>query len=306
MLRATNHILDHYVHVPAGREIVVLCDGDKLALAESLCAGIAARGAEPLLLRLRDDLVALPALLDTLLANDAIGLIALASHRMFGAGLAARLDMGEGSPRLKAACAPCFFEAAPLDSVVRLYRADPLDTRAYAHQVKAKLPDGGRFQVTAPGGTALAFVARDWRIHDWEILTSPIEDSVEGVIVADASVFFARVQAPIALTIERGWLRDIHCADDADPVFRQYVRWLRDAVAANPANWRLAEVGVGCNAEAKLSGIIMEDETVRGTCHFCFGDNVRYGGANPSAWHGGTVVIHAPVFEERHVLSCAK
>jgi hypothetical protein len=45
---------------------------------------------------------------------------------------------------------------------------------------------------------------------------------------------------------------------------------------------------------------------MRGTCHFCFGDNVRYGGANPSVWHGGTVVIHAPVFDERHALGCAK
>jgi len=34
----------------------------------------------------------------------------------------------------------------------------------------------------------------------------------------------------------------------------------------------------------------------RGTGHFCFGDNSRYGGANASDWHGGTVVVRAPAF----------
>ena len=56
----------------------------------------------------------------------------------------------------------------------------------------------------------------------------------------------------------------------------------------------MAELGLGANAGARLSGIIMEDEAVRDTCHICFGDNTRYGGRNASAWHGGTLVVRAP------------
>lgn len=69
---------------------------------------------------------------------------------------------------------------------------------------------------------------------------------------------------------------------------------MEQRLAANPIDVCLAELGIGLNPCARLTGVIMEDETVRGTAHFCFGDNSRFGGANRSGFHGGTVVIDSP------------
>lgn len=72
---------------------------------------------------------------------------------------------------------------------------------------------------------------------------------------------------------------------------------MRRELERGQERWQLAEVGIGGCEGARLSGIIMEDEAVRGTCHFCFGDNSRYDGANASDWHGGTVVVARPRLE---------
>jgi hypothetical protein len=42
----------------------------------------------------------------------------------------------------------------------------------------------------------------------------------------------------------------------------------------------------------------MESEMVFGTCHFCFGNNDCYGGKNKSDFHGASVLIKEPHFEE--------
>jgi leucyl aminopeptidase (aminopeptidase T) len=282
------------MNVEAGREIIVLCDGVKLPLARVLCDGISERGAVPLRVVLEDDLTSLPEFVERILDDADVGLVALPSHRMWSAGLSSLLDVGADGPRVRGRCSPNYIELLPLENIARVYASDVASDRAFLVNLKCRLPDGARYHLTAPGGTDLTFTARDWQIHDWEILTSPMEASIDGRIVADASVFFSQVRASISLSIEQGSLVAVDCENESDSVFVQYVRWMDEAFASDPANCQLAEVGFGGNAEARICGIIMEDEAVRGTCHFCFGDNARYGGANSTAWHGGTVVVRDP------------
>jgi leucyl aminopeptidase (aminopeptidase T) len=42
----------------------------------------------------------------------------------------------------------------------------------------------------------------------------------------------------------------------------------------------LAELGIGTNPGAMISGRILEDEKVEGTVHFAFGTNTSFGGDN--------------------------
>ena len=107
---------------------------------------------------------------------------------------------------------------------------------------------------------------------------------------------FGRVGKPITIEIRKGRVADVRCADDKDAVFTEYLRTMKEAFAADSANAQLAEVGIGGNGAAVVSDVIMESETVRGTCHFCFGENTRYGGANAAKEHHGTVVMKEPVF----------
>lgn len=228
--------------------------------------------------------------------SPTVGLILLSSVHMWSElGLSSRVLHDKDGPVLNVACRPVFFdEVMPLESLVRIYSSDLEDDRRYLADIQKTLRDFTPTRLTAPGGTDIVFTCRDWGFHGRELLTSPFEETVHGTIVADASVYLGRVTRPITLTIERGRVTNIRCPDPSDPVFRLfrlYRQEMDDRFRLTPADCQLAEVGLGGNGGARLSGHIMEDESVRGTCHFCFGDNCRYGGTNYSTWHGGTVVV---------------
>jgi leucyl aminopeptidase (aminopeptidase T) len=54
----------------------------------------------------------------------------------------------------------------------------------------------------------------------------------------------------------------------------------------------VAEFAIGTNKSAKVTGLLLEDEKVLGTCHVAFGDNTSYpGGKNPSTLHIDTIVF---------------
>ena len=66
----------------------------------------------------------------------------------------------------------------------------------------------------------------------------------------------------------------------------------------NPVNMQLAEIGIGfCNG-AMISDCFMEAETIVNTCHFCFGNNICHGGKNESEFHGASILIRNPIFEQ--------
>ncbi len=49
--------------------------------------------------------------------------------------------------------------------------------------------------------------------------------------------------------------------------------------------FRFAELGIGTNPKAILTGNILEDEKVKGTVHFAFGNNLSYNGSNDVPIH---------------------
>ena len=54
----------------------------------------------------------------------------------------------------------------------------------------------------------------------------------------------------------------------------------------------IAEFAIGTNPNARITGNLLEDEKVLGTCHIAFGDNTSYpGGTNESVLHMDTIVI---------------
>ncbi len=63
-------------------------------------------------------------------------------------------------------------------------------------------------------------------------------------------------------------------------------RWLLDTLDAGGRTGRLiAELGIGTNPRATLSGHILEDEKAVGTAHLAFGTSATFGGTNVSAVH---------------------
>lgn len=53
----------------------------------------------------------------------------------------------------------------------------------------------------------------------------------------------------------------------------------------NPNAFKLAELGIGTNPKAILTGNVLEDEKVKGTVHFAFGNDLTYNGNNDVPVH---------------------
>lgn len=90
-------------------------------------------------------------------------------------------------------------------------------------------------------------------------------------------------------------LKDGHIVKfDGNPSGRRFKRLIEQAKKrdGNDNATFVAEFAIGTNKSAKVTGLILEDEKVYGTCHIAFGNNTSYpGGKNPSALHIDTIVF---------------
>ena len=186
----------------------------------------------------------------------------------------------------------------PIDSALRVYGSDEaLDEQART-KLLAVLEANTNYRVESDLGTELHFTARQWLDHKNEILTAPLEESVNGVIAVDGAVFFQKSNAVLDFYVQAGELVRIRARDaEGTKLVRLYEQMTAHDFKERK-NRQLAEIGIGCNTGAIISGCFMESEMVYGTCHFCFGYNVCYGGENASDFHGGSLLIKRPRFIE--------
>ncbi|MBW3593118.1 MAG: aminopeptidase, partial [Actinobacteria bacterium] len=115
-----------------------------------------------------------------------------------------------------------------------------------------------------------------------EVFTAPLEDSAEGVLVADLTVPYTvegLVDEPVRLTFERGRVTSIEGGPAAE--------MLRELVAsAGEGADVVAELGIGFYPGLAPRGHVMLDEKAAGTAHVAIGNNTGlYGGVNKSSIH---------------------
>ena len=115
-----------------------------------------------------------------------------------------------------------------------------------------------------------------------EIFTSPLEDSAEGVLVADLTVPYTvdgLVDEPVTLRFRRGSVESIEGGRAAESLQK-----LVDE--AGPSGRVIAELGIGLNPTVIPRGHVMLDEKAARTAHVAIGSNVgSYGGVNESTIH---------------------
>lgn len=115
-----------------------------------------------------------------------------------------------------------------------------------------------------------------------EAYIAPVEGAGNGSTVIDGSmVGIGKLEAPLVATIENGCLASIE-GDGAGAL---------DILFARPENGVVAELGIGTNDEAILSGIILEDEKLYGTVHIAFGTNTSFGGTNKADCHYDGIIL---------------
>src|SRR5699024_7221116 len=83
-------------------------------------------------------------------------------------------------------------------------------------------------------------------------------------------------------------VRDGHLAEAGGPQAERLLATLR---AAGEQGTNLAELGIGTNEQATLTGNVLEDEKILGTVHVAFGASAGIGGTVSVPVHLDSVVL---------------
>ena len=66
--------------------------------------------------------------------------------------------------------------------------------------------------------------------------------------------------------------------------------------------YKIEEFGIGTDPKAKLSGIVLEDEKVKGTVHFALGNDLSYGGKNNVPIHLDGVIRKPTIIVDKKTI----
>ena len=163
--------------------------------------------------------------------------------------------------------------------------------------VAAALGGASTVRLTTPGGTDLTFSAQGRRYNAMtcmvkkgefspvptvEANVSPLEETANGVIVADASIPYIGIgllQEPVICRVKDGFITSIQGGWQAQK--------LREDLAAkeDPNVYNIAELGIGLNPACRFCGFMLEDEGVHGTAHIGIGTSITLGGTVKAACH---------------------
>jgi leucyl aminopeptidase (aminopeptidase T) len=122
------------------------------------------------------------------------------------------------------------------------------------------------------GGDAFYLEPGSWgNLPAGEACLGPVEGTTNGIFYIDATVLGKAVDKPIKVIVKDGYAIDISGGSVAAELKKTLAQVGKNAFA-------IAELGIGTNDKAKLTGNTLEDEKVLGTAHIAFGNNKSYGG----------------------------
>ena len=143
---------------------------------------------------------------------------------------------------------------------------------------RSAIPDAG--ELTGPGAFG--------NLPCGEAFVAPVERTTNGTLVVDGSIAgIGRVTEPVTLTVEDGHLTGASGAQGA-----QLMELL---TVHGPDGTNVAELGIGTNEKAQLTGEILEDEKILGTAHVAFGASAGIGGTVQVPVHLDVVMLEPEV-----------
>jgi aminopeptidase len=143
---------------------------------------------------------------------------------------------------------------------------------------RTAIPDAG--ELTAPGAFG--------NLPCGEGFIAPLEGSGEGTLIVDGSIAgVGLVGEPVALTVSGG-----HLTKASGEVGAKLMELL---TMHGPDGTNVAELGIGTNEKATLTGEVLEDEKILGTAHVAFGASAAIGGTVQVPVHLDCVVTRPTV-----------
>jgi leucyl aminopeptidase (aminopeptidase T) len=292
--RAVRAVVNDCLAVKSGEDVVVVCNPATEDLAERLREEAQAAGADGVLAVMAersghgveppDTIAAAMLRADVVMAPTVQSLSHTAARK-------AATDSGA-----RAATLPGVTE----EMLARVMSADMAELRRRGAAVAEILTAGSGAHITCPNGSDLTLKI-DGReaIPDAGELTapgafgnlpcgegfvSPRHDSGGGRLVVDGVIASIGIpDDPVELTVEGGALVGATGAMGEE--------LMRQLTEAGPDGTRVAELGVGTNEKAILTGELLEDEKILGTVHVAFGASAGIGGEIQVPVHLDCVVM---------------
>ena len=292
--RAVKAVIEDCLVVKEGEDVVVVCNPATESLAERLRAGAESVGAEAVLTMMAErnqhgqeppeSVAAAMLKADVLLVPTVQSLSHTAARK-------AATDAGA-----RAATLP----GATEEMLARVMSADMEELRRRGSELADLLTAGSEAHITSAEGSDLTLniEGRDGipdsgqlgepgafgNLPCGEGFISPHHDSGSGKLVVDGVIASIGIpEKPVELTVEDGAL--------VDATGEMGEELMRQLSAAGPDGTRVAELGIGTNEKAILTGELLEDEKLLGTVHVAFGASAGIGGEIQVPVHLDCVVM---------------
>ncbi|MDR0551163.1 MAG: aminopeptidase [Spirochaetaceae bacterium] len=204
-------------------------------------------------------------------------------------------------------CRAFWSPGVTIESFCRTVPIDYAALRAVCGKMSAVLDAAVKVHVTAPGGTDItlglagrkaksddgdfSFMGAGGNLPAGETFISPENGTACGTIVFDGSISINTgdmlVQTPVVCQVEDGFVVGISGGREAELLLDTITKAENNAIlfekegkllkgqgevyARNARN--IGELGIGLNAQAHITGNMLEDEKCFHTCHFAIGQN---------------------------------
>jgi len=173
------------------------------------------------------------------------------------------------------------------EMMIRTMSADYLKLRKITNRLADVLDMGREVRITTEKGTDISMSIMGRKCHgrsggifdekgkwgnlpDGEACIAPLEGTAKGIFFVDASMCTGRLKEGISITVKDGFAVGFEGEESKD-VLKMF-----EGLGAEAFN--IAELGIGTNDQAIITGNVLEDEKVLGTAHIALGNNKSFGG----------------------------
>lgn len=296
--RAVRAVVRDCLEVQAGEEVLVVCNPVTEELGALLRIEAEVEGADATLAVIseRESAAAEPprTVAEAMVAADVV----IAPTLQSLSHTASRRRASEAGARI--ASMPGVTE----EMLARLMGGDISDLRRRSRQLADQLEAGAEARITCPRGSdlRLGIEGRDaipdggelgkrgafGNLPCGEAFIAPLEGGAEGALVVDGSIAaIGTVEEPVRMTIRDGHLTEAGGEDGA--------RLIALLKKHGEDGTNVAELGIGTNESATLTGNVLEDEKILGTAHVAFGASAAIGGTVQVPVHLDCVVLEPTV-----------
>ncbi|MGA8746417.1 MAG: aminopeptidase [Solirubrobacterales bacterium] len=298
LMAAVRAVVRDCMGVASGEEVLVVCNPATQEIGEKLTGEAQEAGADAILAVIaeRDSHAAEPP--TPIAAAMVTADVVLAPTLQSLSHTAARKAASEAGVRIAT------LPGVTAQMLARVMSADMAELRRRGHAVSAVLDRGEEARVTCPHGSDLRLGLEGRRaISDAGELTqpgafgnlpcgegfiAPLEGTGEGTLVIDGSIAgVGNLDTPVTLTVRAGHLTE--ASGTAGAILFELLS------AHGPDGTNVAELGIGTNEKAILTGDVLEDEKILGTAHVAFGASAAIGGTVQVPVHLDCVVLEPTV-----------